>query len=133
MEACCVEQVQVNSFLTSTLGGGEWSTSRPGHFTSKKVPRQPLNRRLRGPKSLSGGFGERKSLFFVGTRTPDRPAYSLVAISATQSRFLLLLLLLLLVKVRSPLCPFIFLRQTMSLRNTVLQLFCRYCLWCPYH
>jgi hypothetical protein len=21
----------------------------------------------------------------------------------------------------------------MSLRNTVLKLFCRYCLWCPYH
>jgi hypothetical protein len=45
---------------------------------------------------------------------------------------LLLLLLLLL----SPLCRVfihIFLRQTMSLRNTMLQPFCRYCLWCPYH
>jgi hypothetical protein len=47
-----------------------------------------------------------------------------------------LLLLLLLVKIQSPLCrvfTHIFLRQTMSLRNTMLQLFCRYCLWCPYH
>jgi hypothetical protein len=36
----------------------------------------------------------------------------------------------------SPLCRVfihIFLRQTMSLRKTMLQLFCRYCLWCPYH
>jgi hypothetical protein len=35
-----------------------------------------------------------------------------------------------------PLCRVfirIFLRQTMSLRNTMLQLFCRYCLWRPYH
>jgi hypothetical protein len=23
--------------------------------------------------------------------------------------------------------------ETMSLRNTMLQLFCRYCVWCPYH
>jgi hypothetical protein len=27
----------------------------------------------------------------------------------------------------------IFLRQTMSLRNTMLQLFCRYCVWSPHH
>jgi hypothetical protein len=43
-----------------------------------------------------------------------------------------LLLLLLLVKILSPLCrvfTHIFLRQTMSLGNTRLQLFCRYCLW----
>jgi hypothetical protein len=48
----------------------------------------------------------------------------------------LLLLLLLLVKILSHLCRVfihIFLRQTLSLSNTVLQPFCRYCLWCPYH
>jgi hypothetical protein len=39
----------------------------------------------------------------------------------------------------SPLSPLwrvfihIFLKQTMSLRNIMLQPFCRYCLWCPYH
>jgi hypothetical protein len=41
-----------------------------------------------------------------------------------------------LVKILSPLCMVfihIFLRQTMSLRNTMLQVFCRYCLWRPYH
>jgi hypothetical protein len=48
--------------------------------------------------------------------------------------FRLLLLLLLLSSPLSPLCRVfihIFLRQTMFLRNTMLQLFCRYCLWCP--
>jgi hypothetical protein len=48
----------------------------------------------------------------------------------------LLLLLLLSSSSLSPLCRVfihIFLRQTMSLRNTMLQLFCRCCLWCPYH
>jgi hypothetical protein len=36
----------------------------------------------------------------------------------------------------SPLCRVfihIFLRQTVSLRNTTLQLFCHCCLWCSYH
>jgi hypothetical protein len=49
---------------------------------------------------------------------------------------LLLLLLLLLSSSLSPLCrvfTHIFRRQTMSLSSTMLQLFCRYCLWCPYH
>jgi hypothetical protein len=43
--------------------------------------------------------------------------------------------LLLLLLSSSPLCRVfihIFLRQTMSLGNTVFQLFCHYYLWCPY-
>ena len=46
-----------------------------------------------------------------------------------------LLLLLLLLSSSSPLCrvfTLIFLRQTMSLGNTVLQLFCCYYSWCLY-
>ena len=46
------------------------------------------------------------------------------------------MLLLLLSSSSSPLCRvliLIFLRQTMSLGNTVLQLFCCFCLWCLYH
>ena len=46
-----------------------------------------------------------------------------------------LLLLLLLLLSSSPLCRvfiLIFLRQTMSLGNTVLQLFCCYYSWCVY-
>jgi hypothetical protein len=58
-----------------------------------------------------------------------------------KARDLLLLLLLLLLSSSSssslsPLCRVfvhIFLRQTISLRITMLQLFCRYCLWRPYH
>ena len=53
----CGAQVQIYSFLPSALSGREWSTSRPGHFTSKKEPRCSRKRRLCGPKSLSGGFG----------------------------------------------------------------------------
>jgi hypothetical protein len=45
---------------------------------------------------------------------------------------LLLLLLLLLVPLFRAFIH-LFLRQTMSLRNTMLQLFCHYCLWYPYH
>jgi hypothetical protein len=44
-------------------------------------------------------------------------------------------LLLLLSSSLSPLCRVfihIFLKQTMSLGNTLLQLFCCYCLWCLY-
>jgi hypothetical protein len=54
----------------------------------------------------------------------------------TMATINLLLLLLLLSLSLSHLCRVfihIFLRQKMSLRNTMLQLFCRYCLWCPYH
>jgi hypothetical protein len=52
--------------------------------------------------------------------------------------FLLLLLLLLLSSSSSSLSPLcrvfihVFPRQTVSLGNTLLQLFCRYCLWCLY-
>jgi hypothetical protein len=51
----------------------------------------------------------------------------------TEVMFIIVLLLL---SSLSPLCRVfihIFPRQTMSLSNTMLQLFCRYCLWCPYH
>jgi hypothetical protein len=40
------------------------------------------------------------------------------------------------VEILSLLCRvfiYIFLRQTLSLRNTMLQVFFRYCLWCPYY
>jgi hypothetical protein len=44
-------------FLTSGLGGGEWSTSRPGRFTPGEAPPVPI-----GPQSLSGCCGEEKNL-----------------------------------------------------------------------
>jgi hypothetical protein len=65
--------VQIHIFLTSALLGGEWSTSRPGRFTPRgKSPLYPLDRRLGGPHSRSGRFGEEKILDPTGTRTPSR-------------------------------------------------------------
>jgi hypothetical protein len=40
--------------LTSALGEGGWSTPRPGRFTSGKVTRYPLYRKLGGPQGRSG-------------------------------------------------------------------------------
>ena len=41
-------EVQLYSFLTSTLDGGEFSASRPGHSTPRKRAPYPLNRRRVG-------------------------------------------------------------------------------------
>jgi hypothetical protein len=40
--------------LASVLGGGGWSTPRPGHFTPGKETRYPLYRRLGEPQAWSG-------------------------------------------------------------------------------
>ena len=42
------------------LGGSEWSTSRPGRLTSEKEPVYPSNRKLGGPPSWPGRYGDRK-------------------------------------------------------------------------
>jgi hypothetical protein len=63
--------VYIYIFLTSELAGGQWSASRPGRFTrGGKRPRYPLDRRLGGPQSRSGRFGEENILDTIGTRTP---------------------------------------------------------------
>jgi len=36
--------VQVHTFLTLALDGGEWSTTYPSHFTPGKDPHYPLNK-----------------------------------------------------------------------------------------
>ena len=53
-------EVQSHSFLTSALDGREWLTSSPGHFSSRKSRRYPLNRRLGGPHNRSGRCRKRK-------------------------------------------------------------------------
>jgi hypothetical protein len=50
-----------------------WSASRPCHFTPGKKPRYPFYRRLRGPQSRSGRYGEVKIFYPTGTRTPALP------------------------------------------------------------
>jgi hypothetical protein len=50
-------------FLTSALDTGEWSASRPSHFTPRgNSPQYPLVRRLGGPKSWCGHCEEEKNL-----------------------------------------------------------------------
>jgi len=39
-------KVQLHAFLNSALDGGEWSASRPGHFTPKE--RVPVTHFIRG-------------------------------------------------------------------------------------
>jgi hypothetical protein len=68
--------------------------------------------------------------------TPGRQLPDVFTEEDSPSKQQLELLLLLLSSSLSPLCRVfihIFLRQTMSLRNTMLQPFCRSCVWCPYH
>jgi hypothetical protein len=43
------------------LGGGEWSASRLGHFIrGERNAGPPLNRKLGGPQSRSGRYGQEK-------------------------------------------------------------------------
>jgi hypothetical protein len=41
-------EVQLHSFLTSALDGGEWSSSSPGRFALGKKAQDSLNSRLSG-------------------------------------------------------------------------------------
>ena len=67
----CTERSVAAFRINSALHGGGWSTSRTGGFTPGKKNRYPLNRKLGGPPSRSGGFEEEKNLFsFTGFRTP---------------------------------------------------------------
>jgi hypothetical protein len=66
-------------FFTSALVGGESSASLPCHVTPGKELRYPFYRRLGGPQSRSGRYGEVKIFYPIGTRTPalpGRPAHS---------------------------------------------------------
>jgi hypothetical protein len=50
MKVCWGVDVQIHVILSSTLVGGEWSATRPGHFTHI----YPLGRKLDGSQSRSG-------------------------------------------------------------------------------
>jgi hypothetical protein len=65
--------IQIHVFLTSALIQGEWSASRPGpHYPQGK---NPLDRKLGGPQSLSGRYQAVKILDPTGIRTPTpRPS-----------------------------------------------------------
>jgi len=62
MKAYWGMEVQLHALLISALDGGEWSASRPDHFTHReKAPGIPLDRRLGGPQSRCGRGGEEKN------------------------------------------------------------------------
>jgi hypothetical protein len=60
--------------MTTALGGGEWSASRPGRTLAPGKTRYPLYRRLGGPQGRSGQM--RKISPPTRIRSPDRPARS---------------------------------------------------------
>jgi len=72
------KDAELHSFLNMAVDG-EWLTPRSGSFTSKKKPRQPLSRGLRGPRSRSRRFGEEtKYLALNWRRIPDRASQNLM-------------------------------------------------------
>jgi hypothetical protein len=55
-------KVHLHALVTSALDGDKWS-SRSDRFTpEKRVSLYPLDRRLGGPKSRSGGGSEKKNI-----------------------------------------------------------------------
>ena len=72
MKAHGTGDIQFHSFWSSDLNEDEWSTAGPGRCKPAKEPRHQLNSRLGGLQYRSERFGPAR------TRTPDRPARSLV-------------------------------------------------------
>jgi len=59
-------EVQFLSLLTLALDGGMWKTAHTTAFLpGKEHPLYSWSRRLGGPQSRSGRFGEEKSLLFL--------------------------------------------------------------------
>ena len=79
-------EAQIHSFLTAELNEGEWSTSRPGLFTLGKKRPVPFYKKLVGPQSRSRRSREEEILACTRSRTPCRPARSLVPIQTTLPR-----------------------------------------------
>jgi hypothetical protein len=73
-------EIYLQSFLTSALGTGERLNSCPCRLTQETEPR-----RLGGPQSRSGRFGE-ESLAPAGIRTPNHSARNLITIPTMLSR-----------------------------------------------
>jgi hypothetical protein len=62
--------VYIYIYLISALDGGQFSASRPIRFTPGKKPWNLLVRRLDGPQSQCGRYGEVNIHDTTGTRTP---------------------------------------------------------------
>jgi hypothetical protein len=66
-------EVQLNSFLTSALGGGVWSASRPGRFYPRKRAGTHCTGGWVGPGAGLDRCGKSRP---TGIRSPDLPASS---------------------------------------------------------
>jgi hypothetical protein len=55
----------------------------PAILPHKRGPRDPLNRRLGGPRSRSGRFERDKSFYHAGIRTQNLPVSRVVTILTT--------------------------------------------------
>jgi hypothetical protein len=65
------------TFKYTPIDRGEWSASRPGHFTlQRKSHRYPLYRRLGGPQSRSAYGGEEKIPSLCQDSNSDHPTRS---------------------------------------------------------
>jgi hypothetical protein len=71
-------EVQLHTFLTPALDGGEWSAHPLAAFSQEKSPQYPLDRRQGGPQSWCGCGGEEKNPFLNWELNPAHPAHSLV-------------------------------------------------------
>jgi len=80
----CHEGIRVvlHSHLVWALDGGKWLSLRPNYFTVRECPRIKLNMRLADQQLLWMFWRREKFFATTGTRTPDRPAYTLVAMPA---------------------------------------------------
>jgi hypothetical protein len=67
-------EVQVHTFLTSVLDGGEWSASRPSRFTPRE--RVPGNHWIGGWLGPRGGLDAMVKKFPIPAGTPDHPVRS---------------------------------------------------------
>jgi hypothetical protein len=74
LSLCLTKYYAMNVFLTTSLVGDEWSASRLGRFNHGERSLYPKDRRLGGPQSRSGRYGEVKILDPTGIRTPTPPS-----------------------------------------------------------
>jgi len=83
----CIAGVEVylHKFLTWSLCGDEWPTSRPSRFTLGKVYQYSLNRRLGAPPEMICIGGRGKSLALAAIRTTVRTDRGPVTIPTTKS------------------------------------------------
>jgi hypothetical protein len=79
-------EVQLYAFVTSALGGSEWSSSCTGCCIPGKENLCLLNGQMGGPQGHVGQFGEEKNLLLFPGITPQflgHPAHNLVTVLTT--------------------------------------------------